>query len=261
MFKALIIDDEFPAQEGLKKLIHHSKPELFKEIFVASSVNEGVEIIREHAPSLVFLDINMPSEYGFKLFDYFDKIHFEVIFTTAHSDYIMDAINNWGCLGYLMKPISILELKNVLHRFEEKQISMSDDKIELVEDQDNDQNQSLAIRNAINQENGVLVFTSVNEMIFIKIDEIIYCKASDNYCEIKTINKLYTVSKPLKEVEKMIDRNAFIRVHRSYLVHVKFAVRLDKKSNTLVLLDECNSEEILIPVTASGLKILNNVAS
>ncbi|WP_322969676.1 LytR/AlgR family response regulator transcription factor [Faecalibacter sp. LW9] len=117
MFKALIIVDEFPAQEGLNKLIHHSKLELFKEILVASSVNEGVELIREHQPELMFLDINMLNEYGVKLFDYFDKISFDVIFTTAHSDYIMDSINNWGCLGYLIKPISILELKNVLHRF------------------------------------------------------------------------------------------------------------------------------------------------
>ena len=98
-------------------------------------------------------------------------------------------------------------------------------------------------------------------MIFIKIEEIIYCKASDNYCEIKTTQKLFTISKPLKEVEKMIDRTSFLRVHRSYLVHIKYAVRLDKKSNTLFLMDDCNSTEILIPVTASGLKILNHVAS
>lgn len=226
---------------------------------MASSVNEGVEFIREHQPELVFLDINMPNEYGFKLFDYFDKISFDVIFTTAHSDYIMDAINNWGCLGYLMKPISILELKNVLHRFEIKNSSSIDLKLDESEDDENDQEQS--IKQTLNQQDGVLVFASVNEMIFIKIEEIIYCKASDNYCEIKTTQKLFTISKPLKEVEKMIDRTSFLRVHRSYLVHIKYAVRLDKKSNTLFLMDDCNSTEILIPVTASGLKILNHVAS
>jgi len=173
----------------------------------------------------------------------------------------MDAINNWGCLGYLMKPISIIELKNVLTRFEQKFLMYC--QLKSIQDQvtpPKENNTLETIKSTINQQNGVLIFTAVNEIIFIKIDEIIYCRASDNYCEIKSINKLYTVSKPLKEVEKTINREAFIRVHRSYLVHLRYAVRVDKKSNTLILLDK-NKEEILIPVTASGLKILNHVAS
>ncbi|WP_322969678.1 LytTR family DNA-binding domain-containing protein [Faecalibacter sp. LW9] len=79
--------------------------------------------------------------------------------------------------------------------------------------------------------------------------------------KLRLLRSYFTISKPLKKVEKTIDRTSFLRVHRSYLVHIKYAVRLDKKINTLFLMDDCNSTEILIPVTASGLKILNHVVA
>ena len=92
-YKALIIDDEHFAQQGLKKIIQHALPNFFISIDTASSVKEGVDLINEINPDIVFLDIQMPNEFGFKLFDYFDEITFDVIFTTAHSYYIMQAVN------------------------------------------------------------------------------------------------------------------------------------------------------------------------
>ena len=68
-YKALIIDDEHFAQQGLKKIIQHALPDFFMSIDTASSVKEGVEIIKQIKPDIVFLDIQMPDEFGFKLFD------------------------------------------------------------------------------------------------------------------------------------------------------------------------------------------------
>ncbi|QTV05602.1 LytR/AlgR family response regulator transcription factor [Faecalibacter bovis] len=264
MYKAIIIDDEYHAQEGLKKLIAHTAPNFFSNILVADSVNHGVELIREFKPDLVFLDIHLPNEYGFKLFDYFDEINFEIIFTTAHSNYVLEAVNQWGCLGYLMKPISISDLEFVLDRFKnvlnQKKSKENSDSLNPNSEEFEVVNE---IKTTLNQENGILLFSSVNELNFIKIDEIIYCKASDNYCEIYTISKSFTISKPLKEIEKSINRNVFVRVHRSYLVNLDYAVRLDKRNNILIVqnpkLD--TASEILVPVTASGLKILVNAIS
>jgi len=259
MYKALIIDDEFHAQEGLKKLIEITFPTLFDHIYVADSVNEGVNVIRKHHPDLIFLDINMPNEYGFKLFDYFDTINFEVIFTTAHSNYVMDAVNQWGCLGYLMKPVSISDLKLVLNRF--KEVSKSKNTTLEISNFSDEVEDHPEIKTTLNQENGILLFSAVNEINFIKINEIIYCKAADNYCEIYLQRKTITISKPLKEIERAINRNFFVRVHRSYLVNMDFVERLDRKNNTLIVCNNFNSEEILIPVTASGIKILTNAIS
>lgn len=262
MKTALIIDDEFHAQEGLKRLIQLTFPTLFENIYLADSVDKGVEIIRQYKPDLIFLDIHLPSEYGFKLFDYFDEIDFEVVFTTAHSNYVMEAVNQWGCLGYLMKPVSISDLKFVISRFKDVAAAKNSEKESVADVSVNDEvDENKEIKTTLNQENGILLFSSVTEISFIKVNEIIYCKAADNYCEIYTIKKSYTISKPLKEVEKAINRNSFVRVHRSYLVNMEFAERLDKKNNTLILYKSDSSEEILIPVTASGLKILMNAIS
>ena len=262
MYKAIIIDDEFLAQEGLKKLIELTVPNFFSHIYVASSLNEGVELIRNFKPDIVFLDIHMPNEYGFKIFDYFDQIDFEIVFTTAHSNYIMEAVNQWGCLGYLMKPVSITDLKTILDRFERKIITSNLKDLEPSIDDFEDETDSSNIKLSLNQENGILLFSSVNEINFIKIDEIIFCKASDNYCDIFTINKTYTISKPLKEIEKLIDRKVFVRTHRSYLVNLAYAAKLERKNNVLIMKrDSSDEEEILVPVTASGLKILTNVVS
>lgn len=262
MYTAIIIDDEYHAQEGLKRLIHHALPNFFSQILVADSVNSGVELIREFSPDLVFLDINMPNEYGFKLFDYFDQINFEVVFTTAHSNYVMEAVNQWGCLGYIMKPVSVQDLKIILNRFEQvyaqkNTATPKENNPTLIEDLD----ENKEIKSSLKTESGMLLFSSVNEISFIKIKDIIFCKAADNYCEINTTSKVYIISKPLKEVEKAIGLNSFARVHRSYLVNLNYSKRMDKRSNTLILTNDLDNNEILIPVTASGLKVLMNAVS
>ena len=261
-YKALIIDDEHFAQQGLKKIIQHALPNFFISIDTASSVKEGVDLINEINPDIVFLDIQMPNEFGFKLFDYFDEITFDVIFTTAHSDYILQAVNQWGCLGYLMKPIAISELKTLLNRFEERQNSFkktenSSPILDDIEDDLSDED----LKNIFKNEHGIIFIPSITEVLVIKIDEIIYCKADDSYCTIFTKDDAYMVTKTLKEVESLINQTNFFRVNRSYLVNINFAKKFDKRNNVLILNCEPKDGEISLPVTSLGYKILSNVIS
>ena len=260
MYKVLIIDDEFQAQEGLKVLLNVILPELLSPILVANSISQSIEIIKQNKPDLVFLDINLQNGFGYELFDHFSETDFEVIITTANSDYILEALNNWGCLGYLTKPLDYDILERLLYRFKNRLKSSNDqyeNTISRTISADYTENKLL-----LNQQNGVLLFSSLNEIYFIKIDEIVYCKADDNYCEIFTPSKIYTITKSLKEVEKAIGRKTFARLHRSYLVNLNFATRLDKKLNLIVLQSKCGlDKEISLPVTASGVKILNGLLS
>ena len=260
--KALIIDDEHFAQQGLKKIIQHALPDLFISIDTASSVKEGVKIIKEINPDLVFLDIQMPDEFGFKLFDYFEKISFDVIFTTAHSDYILQAVNQWGCLGYLMKPIAISELKLLLNRFVERQKSIPvHSPIQISTDDSEDEIENLDLKNSFKTEHGIIFIPSITEVLVIKIKDIIYCKADDSYCTIYTSEDAFMVTKTLKEVESLIDQTNFFRVNRSYLVNINYAKKFDKRNNLLILNTEPKDGEINLPVTSLGYKILSNVIS
>lgn len=261
-YKVLIIDDEHFAKEGLKKIIERIFPNFFLSIDLASSVREGVEKIKIDNPDIVFLDVHMPDEYGFKLFDYFDEVSFEVIFTTAHSDYVLQAVNQWGCLGYLMKPIVIDELKTLIHRFENRRNNSLEIKDELVFKEDVEEgitNDNL--KYCFKNDHGIILISTITEVFVIKIEEIVYCKADDSYCTIYTIEKAYVVTKTLKDVESLIDQANFFRINRSYLVNINFAKRIDKRNNILEL--DCVPEtgEKNLPVTTLGYKNLSNVVS
>ena len=261
-YKALIIDDEHFAQQGLKKIIQHALPNFFISIDTASSVKEGVDLINEINPDIVFLDIQMPNEFGFKLFDYFDEITFDVIFTTAHSDYILQAVNQWGCLGYLMKPIAISDLKILMNRFVERQniVPKSITEIEKIEEVE-DEISNNDLKNQLKNEHGIIFIPSITEVLVLKIDEIIYCKADDSYCTIYTKDASFMVTKTLKEVEGLINKINFLRINRSYLVNINFANKFDKRKNILILNCHPYEGENTLPVTTLGYKILANVVS
>lgn len=261
-YKALIIDDEHFSQQGLKKIIQHALPNFFKLIDTASSVKEGVEKIKENQPDIVFLDIQMPDEYGFKLFDYFDDITFDVIFTTAHSDYILQAVNQWGCLGYLMKPIAISDLKILLNRFVERQSQLNhNNEVVNVNDDFEEEVETENLKDTFKNEHGIIFIPSITEVLVLKIDDIIYCKADDSYCTIFTKDDAYMVTKTLKEVENLIDQTNFFRVNRSYLVNINFAKKFDKRNNVLILACKPKEGESNLPVTSLGYKIVSNVVS
>ena len=120
MKTCIIIDDEKNAREALAKIIERYFNSKLKILQLADSVKEGVFAINKYRPDIVFLDIEMPEENGFKLFDYFDIYDFEVIFTTAYKQYAIDAIK-FAALDYLLKPINYIDLKDLLIRLERKQ--------------------------------------------------------------------------------------------------------------------------------------------
>ena len=88
--KAIIVDDEPAARSLLRKIINEHCPAV-EIIDEAPDVKTAVKLINKHKVELVFLDIEMPNENGFALFEYFDTPTFETIFCTAYSDYAIKA--------------------------------------------------------------------------------------------------------------------------------------------------------------------------
>lgn len=109
----VIIDDESDKRKTLSLLIHRLFPKNRFEIHLCDSVKTGAEAINKYLPDLVFLDIEMPEQSGFDLFQSVDKDTFDLVFTTAFSEYMEESVNEIGCFGYLLKPIS-LEKLNIL---------------------------------------------------------------------------------------------------------------------------------------------------
>ena len=101
--KAIIIDDEPKARSLLANLIkEHIK--MVDVVAEAENVKEAVKLINKHQPELIFLDIEMPIENGFALFEYFENPTFATIFCTAYSEYALQAFEV-SAADYLLKPL------------------------------------------------------------------------------------------------------------------------------------------------------------
>ena len=119
MISCVIIDDEKKSRKTFEKIVERYLGSKLKVVYSAGSVKEGVPAIHKYHPDLVFLDIEMPKENGFKLFEYFDQVPFEVVFLSAVQNYAINAIKR-SAFDYLLKPLDHVELEDMITRFENK---------------------------------------------------------------------------------------------------------------------------------------------
>jgi len=211
MITAVIIDDEYNNREDLKALLASKFADKISVAGVAGSVQEGVKIINQTMPEIVFLDIRMPQEDGFSLFEKFDPVNFDVVFTTAYEEYAIKAIKH-AAFDYLIKPVDPKDIQHFIDRYEkQKKKSSINDKIK-----------TLFSHLENHTEKGILVSLPVGkEFKVINANDIIYCKANINYTELYLVNgKSVMVTKTLGKVEEILDYSFFFRCHRTYLVNL-----------------------------------------
>ena len=207
--KVVIVDDESRARSVVKGFCELYFNEIIEVVDECSSVVTAVRSIKVNQPDLVFLDIQMPNEDGFELLKYFQQPDFDIIFTTAHKEYAIQAIKN-SALDYLLKPLNPDDFKIAISRFEAKQkIKISIDRFQLLTENINNQF----------SDKQRIVFPTRNGFEVIQANSIVYCKSDGSYTSIFTIEKEYLITKSLKEVSESLLEPNFIRVHKSYLAN------------------------------------------
>src|SRR5688572_9184147 len=115
---AFIVDDEFQSREVISLMLADMFPEI-KIVGLAGTVKDGLAGIEMKTPQLVFLDVQMQNETGFDLLDQLNEINFELIFTTAHSEFAVKAFR-YSALDYLIKPIDGSELESAVKRAKQR---------------------------------------------------------------------------------------------------------------------------------------------
>lgn len=237
MIKTIIIDDEYNAREFLEKLLTRYFPDKFLILDKCESVDKAIVSIEKYNPELVFLDVQMPNKNGFQLFKELNKVKFEVIFTTAHSEFAIDAIK-CSALDYLLKPINYIDLLETVKKYDEKQNKASqEEKLKLLLE-NIDTGGSEYNRIALPTESGFEL---------LKTNAILYCEADSNYCKIVCLDgKIITLSKTLKYIEELLPSSIFQRIHKSYLVNLNYVTRFNKTNELLVEL--CNGETLPVSV-------------
>jgi two-component system, LytTR family, response regulator len=212
MIKAVIIDDE----RNSRQVLHDMLNKYCIDVTVlgdASGCKEGIELIKEVKPELVFLDIQMPDGSGFNLLEEFEKPSFDVVFVTAFDQYAIKAIK-YSALDYLLKPINPQDLIKALDRYREKTHS-------------GDINKRLEV---LMQNMGTgttkpkkIILSTQEGYHVISPDDIVRCQSDSYYTNFYFHDgKRIIVSKTLKEYEELLTDFGFVRSHKSHLVNIKY---------------------------------------
>ena len=209
MIKGVIIEDEQNARETLRILVEKYCKNV-EVVGEANDVKSGLACINKHQPDLVFLDIEMPDGDGFDLLAQVRKFDFDIIFTTAYSEFAVQAFK-YNTIDYLLKPIVHEELIQAVDKAE----------MELkTRDLSEKFNQLLSYINKGKNKNRIVLSTSERYDI-VDISEIIMCKSDKNYTSFYLENgNVITVSKTMKEFQEILTNNGFIRSHRQYFVNL-----------------------------------------
>jgi len=232
MLKALIVDDEPKARENLQILLHDFV-EGVAVVGLCENIAEATEAVRLHSPDVVFLDIQLQRETGFDLLTKLKEINFEVIFTTAYTEYAIKAFK-FSAIDYLLKPIDIEELRKAVGRVE-KRVSnnMTGRLTQLVQNLKQGSN-----------ENYKIALPTLDGLVFVKISDILYCEASSNYTQIFTAEEKYLVSKTLKEYDDLLSDHNFFRIHNSYLININSIKKYVKGEGGYVVLNNDTSLDV-----------------
>ena len=232
MLKALIVDDEPKARENLQILLH----DFVEGVEVAAlceNISESIEAVKLHSPDVVFLDIQLQRETGFDLLTRLKDINFEVIFTTAYTEYAIKAFK-FSAIDYLLKPIDIDELKKSVAKVEKRlNHNMTGRLTQLVQNLKQGSN-----------ENYKIALPTLDGLVFVKISDILYCEASSNYTQIFTTDKKYLVSKTLKEYDDLLSDHNFFRIHNSYLININSIKKYVKGEGGYVVLNNDTSLDV-----------------
>ena len=211
--KAIIVEDEQHSLERMKFLL-----KAYEEIVIIGDASDGetaVEVINGLKPDLIFLDIQLPVFNGFEVIE---RIKYKpmIVFTTAYDQYAVKAFDVNG-IDYLLKPISKEKLNRAIKRVLNNKIYIND-------------NIFSVIKNIVKKKVYLKRFAikSKDEIIIIPQEDVYYFKAEDKYVFLCAQKKEYFYDATIKELEKMLDPEIFLRIHRSYIVAIDKIKKIDK---------------------------------
>ncbi|MBP6730902.1 MAG: response regulator transcription factor [Chitinophagales bacterium] len=224
MIKAVIIDDEAKARRIMEALLKEYCPDV-EVVAIAEDVPSGVIAINQHKPDVLFLDVEMPGYTGFQLLDFFREIDFEIVFTTAHSDYAVQAFRV-SAIDFLLKPIQISEMIAAVEKVKEKR-GNNKERISVLKENFKD--------NSIKK----LALPVAEGLVFADTEALSHLEADGAYTHfIFSDGKKIIVSKKIKEFEEALtQQNSFFRTHRSFIVNLKKIKQYVKQEGGYVLLE------------------------
>ena len=214
--KVLIIDDERLAREELKSLLkQYDSLEIVDE---AKNAEEGIAKIKEHAPDLIFLDIQMPGMNGFDMLKRLDEIP-KVVFITAYDEFALQAFEV-NALDYLLKPVDPERLKETVQKLQQPEEEFSTRLNKLPDGKE----KMLS--------SGDRIFIKDGEKCwFIDINDVRMFESDGNYVKVYFDRFRPLILRSLNSLEERLDPKYFFRANRKFIVNLNWVSGIENWFN------------------------------
>ena len=235
MINAILVDDEEHCRQTLSNMLDKHFSDKVNLMAQCCTVEEGVATIKKLKPQLIFLDVEIGNSTGFNLLQQLDDFNFEVIFTTAHNHYAMQAIK-FSALDFLLKPFGVDDMREALSRLQQK-----------INAADANEQFKILFENLKKMNNPAkkLALPTLNGINFVPIQDIIRCESDINYTTFYLMNKnKIVVAKTLKEFEEMLEGYNFFRVHNSHLINLAHIKNYVKGEGGIVTMIDDSSVDV-----------------
>ncbi|HEY0665481.1 MAG TPA: LytTR family DNA-binding domain-containing protein [Gallionella sp.] len=200
--RVFIVDDEPPARNRLRELLHDCNAQIALDVVgEAGNGQEALDKIAETAADVVLLDIRMPQMDGIEVAQHLNKLPNPpvVIFTTAYDVYAIKAFE-LHAIDYLLKPIRLKRLFEALTRAREAVPVQTE-----------------VLRELLPEPRKNLSIHERGKIHLIPVDQVLYLRAELKYVTVRTAEREYLIEESLTNMEKEFAAR-FVRIHRNCLV-------------------------------------------
>jgi two-component system LytT family response regulator len=241
-YRVVIVDDEELARRVLSELLR-----IHKEVEVVAECANGFEAVKAAAelkPDLLFLDVQMPKLDGFEVLELIGEGP-AVIFVTAYDQYALRAFEAHA-VDYLLKPFGAERLKVALERVKERLGGKLPPPAELA-----------AAARPPAQHLERIVVKDGSRVDIIPVSKLDYAEAQDDYVALAVEGKKHLKQQTLSNLERALDPERFVRIHRSYIVNLDRLRKVEpygKDTHVVVLTTGAQ-----LPVSRSGYARLREI--
>lgn len=214
-YRTIVIDDERLAREELKSILTgFTQIEVIGE---ARNGEEGIELITELEPDLIFLDVSMPGMTGFEMLKKLDQIP-RVIFVTAYDEFALKAFDV-NALDYILKPLDPKRLTETLEKLKNSDDEEFESKAP-IEDLD----RKLGLDDKVFIKDG-------EKCYFVKLSEVRMFESDGNYVKVYFDKNRPLILRSLNSFEERLDPSSFFRANRKFIINLEWVTGIENWFN------------------------------
>ena len=214
-FKTILVEDERLAREELKSLLKD-----YLEIDIigeAKNGEEGIALIKEQKPDLVFLDINMPGMNGFEMLKHLEEIP-RVVFVTAYDEYALKAFEV-NALDYILKPVDPERLREAIQK-----LSSEDDFVSA-------ESTGIARKDRFLTVNDRVFIKDGEKCWFVELNKVRMLESDGNYVKVYFDNFRPLILRSLNSFEERLDPEHFFRANRKFIINLQWVSSIENWFN------------------------------